>query len=387
MIFSRFKWNDSTILELSEPLNAYIYFRDQRMNLLTGFPESYSIQDFHNKLAATDLQDLYPNPTVYHFYYEYGLWQMGEDHGLDKNSPLVVEIEYKKSSKRQPRKPRLKNLNLKTLERPNWTEYKEAFFKIQEELLNGNCYQVNLTYPFDFMTEDLLHPEDIADYFFSQKNLGAYAHATFFGEEMILSNSPECLFQYQQNHIFTMPIKGTMKTEGSDLTLLWKKMLSDKKEEGELLMITDLLKNDLNRLDTPSAKVMKLRAPLFVPGLLHQYSLISLKLVNEVTLAHTMKCLFPGGSITGAPKRRVMEIIGDVERFKRGIYCGSTLLCYGPRKVASINIRTANINLEEKLWRYGAGGGITLLSKASDEFQEMESKVASFLRQLNIAGY
>lgn len=387
MIFSRFKWNESTILELSEPLNAYIYYRDQRMNLLTGFPESYSIQEFYNKMAATDLQDLYPNPTVYHFYYEYGLWQMGEDYEVDRNAPLVVEIEYKKSIKRTPRKPKLKELKLTSLERPNWSEYKEAFARVQEELLSGNCYQVNLTYPFDFMTEDLLHPEDIADFFFSQKTLGAYAHATFFGEEMILSNSPECLFQYQYNHLFTMPIKGTMKTVGVDLNIQWKKMLQDKKEEGELLMITDLLKNDLNRLDTPSAKVMKLRAPLFVPGLVHQYSLISLKLKNEVTIAHAMLCLFPGGSITGAPKKRVMEIISEVERFKRGIYCGSTMLCYGPKKVASINIRTANINIEEKMWRYGAGGGITLLSKAVDEFQEMESKVASFLKLLKIPGY
>jgi anthranilate/para-aminobenzoate synthase component I len=96
-----------------------------------------------------------------------------------------------------------------------------------------------------------------------------------------------------------------------------------------------------------------------------------------------MQCLFPGGSVTGAPKLRVMELIQQIERFQRGIYCGSTLLFFKERKLASINIRTANINLGERLWRYGAGGGVTLLSKAHKEFQEMEFKVSSFLTFLN----
>lgn len=387
MIFSRFKWNKNTILELDRPLKAYIYYRHTRMNLLTGFPESYEITQFQRKLEDLTLQDSVKHPTVFHFYYEFGLLDQDLDYLIDNDQPLVIEIEYQRSSKKAPRKPRLSELPLQTLERPSWSEYKEAYNKVQEHLLDGNCYQVNLTYPFDFMTEDVLDPRDIADFFFAQKNLGAYAHSTFFGEEMILSNSPECLFQYKENQIFTMPIKGTLKRDGEEMKDLWKKMKADRKEEGELLMITDLLKNDLNRLDKPNAEVIRLRAPLQVPGLLHQYSLISLDLQSPVNLFKTMKSLFPGGSITGAPKKRVLEIIGDVERYKRGIYCGSTLLCYGKKKVASINIRTASINLEDRIWRYGAGGGVTLLSKPVDEFQEMELKVSSFLRLLKIQGF
>ena len=381
MIFSRFKWNSKTILELDTPSKAYVYFRDHRINLLTGFPETYPILSFRKKLETIQLQDTFKHPTVFHFYYEFGQ----ED--VKPHMPLVIELEYKRSRKLPPRKPKLSGLPLITLERPGWSEYKEAFYKIQEELLSGNCYQVNLTFPFDFMTEELLDPRDIADFFFAQKNLGAYAHATFLGEEMILSNSPECLFQFQKNQIFTMPIKGTYPREKGKAKELWKEMLADKKEEGELLMITDLLKNDLNQLETPTARVIKLRAPLMVPGLLHQYSLIALDLNNTVSIAKTMNALFPGGSITGAPKRRVMDILRSIERFDRGIYCGSTLLCLGKRKVASINIRTAMINIEERMWRYGAGGGVTLLSKPVLEFKEMESKVDSFLRLLKIRGH
>ena len=387
MIFSRFRWNDKIVLELDRPTKAYIYYRYKRLNLITGFPESYAIEEFAKTLESLPLQEAVKKPLVYHFYYEFGLMEQGLGHLVDSESPLVIEIEYQRSKKRPPSKPRISQLNLKILERPTWSEYKVAFQKIQEELSQGNCYQVNLTYPFDFMTEEVLDPRDIADYFFYQDNLAAYAHSTFFGEEMILSNSPECLFHYRDQEIFTMPIKGTIKRQGKSWKSIWMKMQDDKKEEGELLMITDLLKNDLNRLDVPSARVIKLRAPLLVPGLLHQYSLIALKLKNKISLDVVMKSLFPGGSITGAPKKRVMEIIGDTERYKRNIYCGSTLLCIGKKKVASINIRTASIHLEERVWRYGAGSGLTLLSRPVNEFKEMEEKVESFLKLLKIPGH
>jgi para-aminobenzoate synthetase component 1 len=389
LIFSRFKWNHSTILELSYPLKAYVYYRRERFNLLTGFPEAYSIEEFNSTLEQMKLSFSFKNSTVYHFYYEYGLVQMGLGHLVPQDAPLVVELEYKKSTKTSPRKPRITSLGLKSLERPNWTEYKRAFAQTQKHLIDGDCYQVNLTFPFDFISDDFLDVRDIADYFFYQGELGAYAHCSYIGEEMILSNSPECLFQYrdQNQDLFTMPIKGTRKLGINKVSEIWKEMLADKKEEGELTMITDLLKNDLNKLHLPKAKVKRLRAPLEVPGLLHQYSLISIQSVQNVSLGKTIKALFPGGSITGAPKKRVMEIISEVECFQRGIYCGSTLLCTGEKKVASINIRTALIRPEERIWRYGAGGGITLLSKPVDEFNEMESKVASFMKLLKNSGY
>ncbi len=285
-----------------------------------------------------------------------------------------------------PKKPALRELKLRSLERPSWSEYKDAFARIQYHLLEGNCYQVNLTYPFDFETAEAHSPEELSEFFFSRRDLGAYAHCTFLGEELILSNSPECLFQYRDGEVFTMPIKGTVK-RGKNLAAAWESLRSSSKEEGELSMITDLLRNDLNRLEFPRAKVLRKRAPLLVPGLLHQYSLLSVELGGPLSLAKTLQGLFPGGSVTGAPKKRVMEIIQEVERYSRGIYCGSTLLCYQDKKVANINIRTATINPFDRLWRYGAGGGITLLSKAPNEFQEMEAKVASFLTLLNAPGY
>ncbi len=386
MIFSRFKWSETTYLELTKPSKAFIYYRKYRFNLLTGFPETYSLDLFLKTLESTNIQDKVVSPVVYHFYYELGLILSGLGHSVSEEAQLAIEIEYEKKSFKKKSRSKLKNIPLRSIERPTWSEYKNDFNRIQEELLSGNCYQVNLTYPFDLETEEVIDPRDIADFFFSLDGLSPYAHATFLGDEMILSNSPECLFQYQGSKLFTMPIKGTLK-RGKNWKQQWDLMLKDLKEEGELNMITDLLRNDLNRLERPVAKVLKRRAPLLVPGLLHQYSLLSVELQGPLSVRRTLECLFPGGSITGAPKRRVMQIIQNVERYSRGIYCGSTLLCIGERKVANINIRTASVSVSERLWRYGAGGGITLLSRAFNEFQEMESKASSFLTLLGAPGY
>ncbi len=386
MITSTFKWNRSAVLELSQATVAYIYFREYRFNLLTGFPEAYPLERFLLSLEAVTIQERVKRPRVYHFHYELGLLLSGLGHTVGPETPLAIELEYDRRRVSPLPKSRLKQVHLRSIERPSWSEYKLAFQRIQDHLLDGNCYQVNLTYPFDFETEALIDPRDLRDFFFSRPGVSAYAHSTFLGDELILSNSPECLFQYDRNRMMTMPIKGTRRV-GHDWRKAWQEMLRDVKEEGELTMITDLLRNDLNRLEQPRAKVLKKRASLRVPGLVHQCSVLAVDLDRPLGLRRTLECLFPGGSVTGAPKKRVMQIIQEVERYQRGIYCGSTLLCLDDRKCASINIRTATLSTSDRLWRYGAGGGITLLSKPVLEFQEMENKVSSFLTLLKTPGY
>jgi para-aminobenzoate synthetase component 1 len=386
VIFSSFKWNESTVLELDHAVSAYIQYRFKRLNLITGFPEAIPLENFISELDRLKLEDRVELPAVFHFHYELGLVLAGMGHTVSDETPLAIFIQYKNAKKRRPRKSRLKSIPLKSLERPTWSEYKGAFQHIQNELLDGNCYQVNLTYPFDFETEENLDPRDIRDFFMSRKNIGAYAHTTYYGEEMILSNSPECLFQYEKGKLLSMPIKGTVK-KGSDWREDWKKLIADEKQAGELLMIVDLIRNDMNRLEKPVTQIKKLKAPLLVPGLLHQYALLSVNIENSLSVLRVLESMFPGGSITGAPKKRVMSIIQNIERFQRGIYCGSTLLCIGRRKAASINIRTATLSPADRLWRYGAGGGITLLSRPVEEFQEMESKLASFLTLIKAPGY
>ena len=94
--------------------------------------------------------------------------------------------------------------------------------------------------------------------------------------------------------------------------------------------------------------------------------------------------VFPGGSITGAPKKRAMRLIHSLEKRERGFYCGSTLIFYQQMKSASINIRSAVIDFENQTLLYQAGGGITLLSDALDEFKEMTYKRDSFIHTLTL---
>lgn len=348
---------------------------------MTGFAQGIGLGALLDELKALKVSDHPKNPLVIHLMYELGFLLTESSYLLKDDDPLAIVIEYEKAGFVKP-KSKLSKIPLKCLERPNWTEYKEAFKYLQEELFKGNAYQYNLTYPFDFHTEDFFSATDIHDFFFSKK-LSSFAHASFLGEEMLLSNSPECLFTVQNNHLYSMPIKGTVKKNKKNLKSQINDLFSDPKQESELIMISDLVRNDLNKLSNGACLVPKLKKALVLNNLIHQYSLLKTPINPEWTLFDIVSTLFPGGSITGAPKISALRTLGRVERYQRNMYCGSTILCWKKHLTASINIRSAKINLAERMWSYGAGGGITLKSQAHTEYLEMESKVESFLTLLS----
>jgi anthranilate/para-aminobenzoate synthase component I len=147
-------------------------------------------------------------------------------------------------------------------------------------------------------------------------------------------------------------------------------------------MIIDLLRNDLAKIELPRARVIEKKLPLIVPGLLHQYAKIEIELSKNVSVKNIIKNIFPGGSVTGAPKKRVLKLLLDLEQRERGFYCGSTLICFKTMKSASINIRSADIDFNKCQLAYQSGGGITLKSNPVDEFAEMIAKRESFIRSV-----
>lgn len=377
MLFSTFRWRNNQNLHLSNPIRAYIQFRHRRFDLMTGFVQGIGLDDFLQELQELRITDRPQKPIVIHLMYELGYILSESSHLLKDDDPLAIVIEYQTSRFITP-KAKIKNIPLKVLERPGWSEYKEAFNYLREELLKGNGYQFNLTYPFDFYTDDFFSATDIHDFFFSKK-LSSFAHASFLGEELILSNSPECLFTLQGNHLYSMPIKGTVKKTKDCINKQIQNLFADPKQESELIMISDLVRNDLNRLSLGDCEALQIKKALILNNLIHQYSLLKTTVKESWTLLDIVSSLFPGGSITGAPKVKAIRTLGRVERYQRNIYSGSTILFWKKHLAASINIRTARINLSERLWTYGAGGGITLGSQAHGEYLEMESKVDSFL--------
>ena len=257
MIYSWFKWGESKILKLTHPQHAYLYFKNYRINLLNGFSENIGIEFFLKNLESIYVQDFFKAPRVFHFYYELGLLMQDLAYAVGEDTPLVIDLSYQQFKFGPIPKSKFTHLPLKSIQRPMWSEYRDLFHRVQEQLLMGNCYQLNLTFPYEFETSEFFNDQEILKTFFSLKDLSAYAHATYLGDELILSNSPECLFSYGQQKLYSMPIKGTKKRQG-EWKKIWKEMLCDQKEEGELNMITDLLRNDLNKLDLPVAKVLTL---------------------------------------------------------------------------------------------------------------------------------
>ena len=281
-------------------------------------------------------------------------------------------------------------LEITPVEFPLFDKYNEKFEIIYKHLVDGDCYQVNLTEPFYFQfNRDFSFQEFIGRLWSDKMNISAFAHCTYIHslDKLFLSNSPECLFKVSKKReqvvVRSMPIKGTLSFKGIDWKKTWNELKHSKKNESELFMIADLLRNDLTRIQLSPAKIVAKKLPLVVPGLVHQYSVIESELENDVSVLDMMSALFPGGSITGAPKMRVMEIIQKVEERARGFYCGSTMIRHRSMICASINIRSAEIDFSSKELVYGAGGGITLDSAATEEFNEMYAKQISFLHLLS----
>ena len=367
------------LVKFFDPYYAYVYYKDRKLDLLTGRWFSSSLEQFEKRLGEIKLTHMASHPVIFHLFYELGYYFMEEETSL---SPLSIEIRYGKWENYIP-VPIKQKISLKLLQKTSFDRYKQKMNCGIEELIKGNCYQFNLTTPTYYEFKGT--PEEfVGKVWKNPKNWGAYAHCTYIApwKRLYLSNSPECLFGIKRKRnrisVYSMPIKGSVPLE-SDWRRSWKKLASSKKNEGELYMITDLIRNDLAKIQRPSAVVLAKKKPLQVPGILHQYSLVKVDLNHKTRLSEVVRALFPGGSVTGAPKKRVMKILRNLEDGERGFYCGSTLVLFKSLMAASINIRSVEVDFDKYKMVYHSGGGITLLSRSKEEFLEMELKRKSFM--------
>ena len=198
----------------------------------------------------------------------------------------------------------------------------------------------------------------------------------------LASVSPEVFLRVADGRAETRPIKGTRRRgadEAEDAALA-AELRSSAKDRAENVMIVDLLRNDLTATAEPgSVRVTALCELERTESVMHLVSAVQSIVREDVRLPDVLVSCFPGGSITGAPKRRAMELIDRLEADARGVYCGS-VFAYEPARralTASIAIRTAAVSGGEA--RYGAGGAITLLSDPDDEAEETLVKARPFL--------
>jgi anthranilate/para-aminobenzoate synthase component I len=387
---------NSEFLLCDKPVTSYLFYKDFKLNLITAERTDSSIEELNMFLDQYKVGDSIEQPVVWHLYYDLGAAYVDLEKLVPTHKPIALFIKYEESKILKDINELVgktkTSLNLKAIEYPRFKNYKERFEKIYNHLLAGDCYQANLTDGFYFKIADELNAFDFISTAFDQAfGRGAYSHATYIEPlgKLFLSNSPECLFEVKKIkdkfNIVSMPIKGTIKVnKNSERADAWNKLSKSKKDQGELFMITDLIRNDLSKVEFKKAVVRNKKLPLHVPGLVHQFSIVNSEINEETTLLKIVKALFPGGSITGAPKKRVIKILSEVETYNRGFYCGSTIIMHKQLKAASINIRSAVIDFTQKELFYGAGGAITLLSNDREEFDESYSKMESFLHFLKV---
>lgn len=272
----------------------------------------------------------------------------------------------------------------------NFTEksYGKAFDQIKAYIQSGDCYQVNLAQRFSAQVS--------GDSWLAYKKLRQISPAPFMaymhlpnnqnGFLQVLSNSPERFIQVIGDHVETRPIKGTRpRADDMKQDLAYAKELQEShKDQAENLMIVDLLRNDIGKSsETGSVKVETLFQLQSFANVHHLVSIVTAKLKQGATAIDLLKGCFPGGSITGAPKVRSMEIIEELEPNRRGVYCGAIgYIGFDGKMDTNIAIRTAVIN--NNSISYYAGGGIVADSNASKEYLETLDKASTMVKLLQL---
>lgn len=260
--------------------------------------------------------------------------------------------------------------------------YLEKLAQIHEYLLAGDCYQINMAQRFEAQYEgDEWH----AYLQLRETNVAPFSSfvRTQFGA--ISSISPERFLSVNEGKVETKPIKGTRprQTDPALDAKMAEELQNASKDRAENLMIVDLLRNDLSKnCQAGTVEVPKLFDIESFPAVHHLVSTVVGELNSDCSALQLLQDAFPGGSITGAPKKRAMEIIEELEPDHRHIYCGS-IGYMGIRDDMDSNICIRTLLLEANKIYCWAGGGIVIDSDANLEYQETLDKVAKILPILN----
>lgn len=266
---------------------------------------------------------------------------------------------------------------------PNFTkeDYKQAVQDMIDYIVEGDIYIANMTQ--HLIVESTRTPYDV---FCSLRrdNPSPFGGYLNYGDLQIVSASPERFLQMRDGVVATRPIKGTRKrgaTREEDAAMR-KELEESDKDKSELLMIVDLERNDLNRVCMPgSVKVTEMYSIETYATVFHLVSEVQGRLAEDKNVVDLLEAAFPGGSITGAPKLRAMEIIEELEHSRRNLYTGSIgYLTLDGDCDFNIVIRTA-VHKNGKYY-LGVGGGITCESETEFEYEETLQKAKAVLQAL-----
>jgi para-aminobenzoate synthetase component 1 len=286
----------------------------------------------------------------------------------------------------QPIQPKFQAINIETKPRVSKEEYLNKTEALRQHILRGDCYEINFC--MEFFAEDIcILPLRV------YKKLTAISPNPFScyykcSDKYLFCASPERYLKKEGSTIISQPIKGTMRrdkqNEYADETN--KKILHQSgKDRSENVMIVDLMRNDLSKVcKDDSVKVEELFGIYTFPQVHQMISTIKGELKKDVDFADILKATFPMGSMTGAPKKRVMELIEQYEKSRRGIFSGAVGYIT-PEKDFDFNvvIRSIMYNETKKYLGYQVGSGITFYSDAEQEYEECLLKAEAIKQVLH----
>jgi len=259
--------------------------------------------------------------------------------------------------------------------------YAQAFRRIQHYIREGDCYQVNLAQRF---AVPCLGAPWTAYETLRHINPAPFSAFLNFPEVQVLSSSPERFLKVEGGRVETKPIKGTRPRSPNPEEDMYsiQALQESTKDRAENVMIVDLLRNDLGKNCLPgSVHVPELFSVESYTTVHHLVSTVHGKLATGHHALDLLRDCFPGGSITGAPKIRSMEIIEELEPNRRGVYCGSiAYIGFDGNMDSNIAIRTL-VHSDHTI-RFWAGGGIVADSELEREYQECFHKAAALLTLL-----
>ncbi len=331
-------------------------------------------------------------PDIFFGVYEWGLhydhykeeWKIsgiGDIHKAAEN--ILVQLKNKSENYSQPfvEIPTKKNIIQSNI---SHNDYLSAVTRSKEYIAAGDIYQVNLSQQF---SGDINIPPLVLYKRLREMNPAPFSALMCVGEnDWVLSSSPELFLDVQRKNVETRPIKGTIqrgKTHEEDEKLK-RELFNSPKDNAELLMIVDLERNDLNRVcKTGSVTVPDLKMVETYASVHHLVARICGELRNDCDIVDLIVSAFPGGSITGAPKIRAMQIIDELEPNKRGVYTGA-IGYIGFNKSAKFNIAIRTMTYESGKVTIGVGGGIVADSDPEKEFQETLDKAAAMFKALSV---
>jgi para-aminobenzoate synthetase component 1 len=351
----------------SSMLVEFIKKNSCKNRLVVGFISyefAYQLHDVRSRK-----KDLLGLPKIYFLAYENFITAPDRNKLIEipsqLSSKLNSEITHSSDSKHQPFRQKVPHL-----------KYKAMFDQVQDYIKSGHVYQINLSHNLEASTDEGARSLFYRIAINNQASMMSYIEGPGFE---LLSLSPERFISVKNGRILTTPIKGTRPLRNSNQHSAAADLLADPKEKSELYMITDLLRNDLSKIsEIGSVKVTSERETQALSNVIHSFSRVESKIKRDISPIEAILSMFPGGSITGCPKKRAIQIIDELESTARSDYCGS-LVCIEPNGDLDSNILIRTVLKKGKRLVLPIGGGIVFDSKESAEFQETLDKAESII--------